>query len=142
MRLLTGKQDNEPMGSLGIPTAVLKHAQRVADVIARRIAELGGRTVCADAGQILTGRAALLGLARPGQISAGGATRLLAAADGWWALTLSRADDVDAVPALLELSEIGPDPWAALSRASVDRTAAELVTRARLLGMPAALLGE
>ncbi len=130
------------MGSLGIPDAVLTHAQQVADAIARLIAELGGRPVRVDADEIFTGRAALLGLAEPGRVSAGGATRLLAAADGWWALTMSRADDVDAVPALLELPDVGADPWAALSRASAGRHAAELVARARLLGMPAALLGE
>jgi hypothetical protein len=98
--------------------------------------------VCVDAAEILTGRAALLGLAPPGRISAGGATRLLPASDGWWALTLSRDDDVDAVPALLELPEASPEPWPAVTRASTQGCAAELVARARLLGMPAALLGE
>ena len=37
-----------------------------------------------------------------GQVSAGGATRLLPGRDGWCALTLSRPDDIDAVPALVE----------------------------------------
>lgn len=130
------------MSSLGIPAAVLKRAQRVADAIACRVVELGGRAVRVDAGEILTGRAVLRGSAPAGRISAGGTTRLMATSDGWWALTLSRADDVDAVPALLELPGVGTDPWAALNRASASGTAAALVARARLLGMPAALLGE
>ncbi|WP_371869001.1 CoA transferase [Mycobacterium botniense] len=130
------------MGSLGIPGAVRRQAGRVADDIAAAITALGGRPVRVDADEILTGRAALLGLAPADGVSAGGATRLLAAADGWWALTLSRPDDIDAVPALLESATVGRDPWGPISRASSARAAAELVDRARLLGMPAALLGE
>jgi hypothetical protein len=130
------------MAPLNIPDAVLMHAQRVAGAIVHRITELGGRPTIIDANEILTGRAALLRLAPPGRISSGAATRLLFGADGWWALTLSRDDDLDAVPALLELPEIDADPWPALTRASAGRNAAELVARARLLGMPAALLGE
>ena len=95
-----------------------------------------------DAGEILMGRAALLGLAPCGQISAGGATRLLAAEDGWFAMTLSRDDDIAAVPALLEQAGVGADPWPGLAAAAAERAAGELVARARLLGMPAAVLGE
>jgi hypothetical protein len=40
---------------------------------------------------------ARLGLRRGGRVSPGGATRLLPARDGTCAVTLSRADDVDAV---------------------------------------------
>lgn len=55
-----------------------------------------------DAAEVLAGRASLLGLVRRGRISAGGATRLIAGQDGWFALTLSRSDDIDTVPAMLE----------------------------------------
>ena len=81
---------------------MLSHAQRVAD----EFRDHTGVTV--DAGELLTGRAALLGLAPDGRISAGGATRLLPARDGWCALTLSRPDDVDAVPALVEVDASPP----------------------------------
>ena len=36
--------------------------------------------------------------------------------DGWCALTLSREDDVDAVPALLESDAVGDDPWPAVKQ--------------------------
>ncbi|MBV8929100.1 MAG: CoA transferase [Mycobacteriaceae bacterium] len=130
------------MTSLGIPDAVLARATQVAREIVERLDELGGRRIRVVAEEILTGRAALLGLGAPGTVSAGGSSRLLAAADHWWALTLSRPDDVDAVPALLELPDASTDPWPLLVAASPNRSAAELVARARLLGLPAALLGE
>ena len=132
---------NVLMGSLGIPDAVLARARRVTHDISRKAVDLGG-SVSADADEILTGRAGLLGLAPAGLISAGGATRLLATRDGWCALTLSRVDDVEAVPALLEVTGQPADPWAALAGAAADRDAAEFVARARLLDLPAAVLGE
>ncbi len=132
---------NVLMGSLGIPDAVLARARRVTHDISRRAADLGGG-VSADADEILTGRAALLGLAPAGLISAGGSTRLLATRDGWCALTLSRVDDIETVPALLEMTGQPADPWAALAAAAADRDAAEFVARARLLDLPAAVLGE
>ena len=127
---------------MGIPQAVVTRAQRVAGEISRAVVGLGGRGVRIDAGEILMGRAALLGLVPRGQISAGGATRLLAAVDGWFAVTLSRDDDIAAVPALLERAGVGPDPWPALAEAAAERAAGELVARARLLGLPAAVVGE
>ena len=132
---------NGVVGSLGIPDAVFARARRVADGIGRSAANLGG-AVGVDADEILTGRAGLLGLAPAGRISAGGSTRLLSTRDGWCALTLSRADDTETVPALLELVDQPADPWAALAAAAADRDADEFVARARLLDLPAAVLGE
>lgn len=129
------------VSSLGIPDAVLARARRVADDISRAAADLGG-AVSVDADEVLTGRAGLLGLAPAGRISAGGATRLLTTRDGWCALTLSRADDIESVPALLETSQLPTDHWTALADAAVGRDAAEFVARARLLDLPAAVLGE
>jgi hypothetical protein len=94
-----------------------------------------------DANTLLTGRAALLGLHRRGPISAGGATRLLRTIDGWIALTLSRATDLESVPALLATDEPIDDPWAALQRAALSRSAAEFVDRAQVLEIPSASLG-
>jgi CoA-transferase family III len=132
---------NGLMGSLAIPDSVLVRARQVAGDIGRAAVGLGGN-VLVYADEILTGRAALLGLKAAGPISAGGSTRLLATRDGWCALTLSRVEDVETIPALLE--SLGPlaDPWAALAAAAADRRATDFVERARLLDLPAAVLGE
>jgi len=115
---------------------VLEHARRTA-------ASYGQATgVDVDAATLLAGRAALLGFGRGGRVSAGGASRLFTARDGWCALTLSRADDVDAVPALVETAEVPADPWRAIEAWAAGRSAAEVTERARLLGLPAAALGE
>ncbi len=120
---------------------MLARARRVTQDISRNAADLGG-SVSVNADQILTGRAGLLAIAPAGLVSAGGSTRLLATRDGWCALTLSRADDIETVPALLELTERPADLWAALAAAAADRDGSELVARARLLDLPAAVLGE
>ena len=120
---------------LAIPVAVLTRARRAADEFHR----LTG--VAVDAAELLAGRAALLGLAPPGRISAGGATRLMRSSDGWCALTLSRQDDIDAVPALLEADAID-DPWQAVPQWVADTSSADVAARARLLGLPVAALGE
>jgi hypothetical protein len=122
--------------SLVIPVAVLAEARRVADAFGQRT----GVTV--DAAELLTGRAGLLGLSPQGRISAGGATRLMRSGDGWCALTLSRQDDLDAVPALLECSAVGDDPWPAVQRWVAGNSSADVTARARLLGLPVAALGE
>jgi CoA-transferase family III len=132
---------NVTVGSLGIPDAVLDRARRAAHDITRTVADLGG-AMTVDADEIVTGRAGLMGIAPAGRISAGGSTRLLATRDGWCALTLSRADDVDTVPALLELADPPADPWVALATSAAERDAAEFVARARLLDLPAAVFGE
>jgi hypothetical protein len=119
-----------------LPVAVLSRARRAADAFRA----LTG--VAVDAAELLTGRAALLGLSSQGRISAGGATRLMRSADGWCALTLSRQVDVDAVPALLESEAVGDDPWPAVEQWVAGNAAADVRARARLLGLPAASLGE
>ncbi|MGA5462224.1 CoA transferase [Mycobacterium sp. NPDC050041] len=124
------------MTALAIPAAVLTRARETAVAVATLLG------VAVDADELLTGRAALLGLTAGGRLSAGGATRLLATGDGWCALTLSRRDDLDAVPALLETDALEPDPWPAITAWVSRRTAADAVARARLLGLPAAVLGE
>lgn len=127
---LTGRPD----GAADFSRAAV--LQRCGQRLARFTAATG---VAADAGQLLAGRAGLLGFTRAGRISAGGASRLLAAADGWWALTLSRPDDIDAVPALIESD--GAQPWDAIAAWAAQRPVSQAVERARLLDLPAAALG-
>jgi len=107
---------------------------------AERIAAAAGADSSAAA--LLTGRAGLLGLTRAGQVSAGGATRLLAARDGWCAVTLSRPDDVAAVPALLLADKVPVDPWPVLQRWAATRLVSVITERAGLLDIPVAALGE
>jgi CoA transferase family III len=130
---LTGLPDGPPDFSRA---EVLARAQRVA---AAAGAQLG---VTVDAASVLAGRAGLLGLTRGGQISAGGGTRLLPAGDGWCAITLSRPDDVAAVPALLEVEAVPLDPWPMLQHWAATRLVSAIVERASLLDIPAAGLGE
>lgn len=119
----------------GIAATVLARAQEVADEFTAATA------VVVDAAETLTGRAALLGLVSRGAISPGGATRLLSAADGGWcALTLSRPDDVAAVPALTGADVL--DPWPAVEEWVARQHAHDAAERARLLGLPVAVLGE
>lgn len=125
----------QPQGSPDFSRAAV--LQRATQVLGRFTAATG---VQADAAQLLAGRAGLLDWTRAGRISAGGASRLLAAADGWWALTLARPDDLDTVPALIEAE--CSDRWAAIAGWAQQRSAAEVVQRARLLDLPAAVLGE
>ena len=130
---LTGQPDGPPDFSRA---NVLARAEGVA-------AAVGERTgVAVDAATLLTGRAALLGLTRGGRVSAGGATRLLPARDGWCALTLSRPDDVAAVPALLQADDVPADPWPALREWAATRPVSEVIERTALLDIPAAGLGE
>jgi hypothetical protein len=130
---LTGLPDGGPDFSRA---NVLGRARQVA-------AEVGDRMgIAVDAATLLAGRAALRGLTRGGRTSAGGATRLLAARDGWCALTLSRPDDVAAVPALLQIDDAPADPWPALRRWAAARPASAIVERSALLDIPVAALGE
>jgi hypothetical protein len=118
------------MGELGIGERLLARAASVA------------APLHADATELLTGRAALTGWAPRGRISAGGATRLLRTRDGWFALTLSRPDDVDAVPALVSADDIGADPWWVVTAWAATQSAAAVVERARMLGLPASTPNE
>lgn len=124
------------MSPVQIPAALCAQAQRVADAFT------AAAGVPVDAATLLTGRAALLGLQSGGRVSAGGATRLLRSADGWCAVTLSRTDDIDAVPALVEAEDVGTDPWPAVQSWVAQRSAAATTERAQLLGIPAAALAE
>ncbi len=114
---------------------MLTEARRVA----ADIGELLGVTV--DADTVLTGRAVLMKLPEPGRVSAGGATRLLPAADGWCAIALPRDDDVAVLPALLEVDAV-TEPWGELSHWAATHSAADVIARTRLLDIASAALGE
>ena len=132
----SSSEHNEHVTPLVLPAAVLSRAQRGADAF-RTLTGVG-----VDAAEILAGRAMLLGLSPRGRVSAGEATRLMAARDGWCAITLSRRDDIAAVAALLQVDAVDDDPWPALQRWVADHACAAVTDRARLLGLPAATLGE
>ena len=128
------------------PAAAFGLLGQVTDDLAAVTGTAGPR-VRADPAELIAGRAALGGLTRQGQVSAGGASRLLRCADGWCALTLSRTDDLAAVPALLGLLGLdvpewagAADTWAALATAAPARSAAALADNAQFLGIPAAAL--
>jgi len=92
---------------------------------------------------LLAERAAVAGLSRHGPTSCGRATRLLATADRWLALSLARPDDVAAVPAWLETpvpAGSGDAPWAEIADVVATRRAGPLVDQAALLGLPVAAL--
>lgn len=129
--------ENPVTAPVGVTDAVLGRAQQVADAFAAITA------VELDARALLTGRAAMLGLRRQGRVSAGGATRLFVTRDGsWCALTLSRADDIAAVPALVQTDSPDADPWTAVENWAAVTDVRQVAERARLLGLPVAVLGE
>src|SRR6201995_5130757 len=130
---LTGAPDKDPDFSR---TNVLTEARRVPADIAQRLG------VEVDAATMLAGRAAILGLTRGGRVSPGGATRLLATTDGWCAIALPRADDMAALPALLETDAAPDDPWTALSGWAAMRTTEAVIARGQLLDIAVAGLGE
>src|SRR5277367_6869237 len=130
---LTGASDGQPDFSRA---AVLAEARRVAADIARLL------SVEVDAATMLAGRAAILGLTRRGRVSAGGATQLLATADGWCAIALPRADDIATLSALLEADAVPDDPWVALSGWAATRSTETVVARGQLLDIAVAGLAE
>ncbi|MFJ1967564.1 CoA transferase [Streptomyces sp. NPDC087903] len=132
---LTGDADGPPVLS---PASVLPLLHEVGAALASLTAS-AGRPVHIDPALLLGGRAAVLGLTRRGRTSAGGATRLLPTGDGWCAVTLSRPDDIDLVPAILGRADVG-DPWQALAAAAAHDGAEELAARIRLFGVPSAAL--
>ncbi|MDG4663035.1 CoA transferase [Mycobacterium sp. 236(2023)] len=124
------------MSPVRVPAAVLEHARATTQTIAA----LSGADI--DADEAIGGRAALLGLSPAGRVSAGGATRLMDGPDGWCALTLSRPDDVGAVPALLERDSVDGELWPAIEGCVRDLGVTTFAERARLLGLPVGVLGE
>jgi hypothetical protein len=105
-----------------------------------------GRRLDVDVLALLGERAALAGLRRGGDVSCGGAARLLPTAEGWLAVNLPRPDDVDLLPAWLVAADLGghdpggaphpgPAVWTAVAAAVAAGRAEALAERAQLLGL-------
>jgi hypothetical protein len=135
---LTGRRDGPPLGP---PAPLVGRVAHVGEVLRHTSRRLGAE-IAVDGLALLGERAALAGLRRNGAISCGGGTRLLAARDGWLALSLARPDDVALVPAWLGTTVPDDDPWDALAGAVAGRAVDEVVVRAASLGLPVAGLGE
>ncbi|KAA0235308.1 MAG: Formyl-CoA:oxalate CoA-transferase [Acidimicrobiales bacterium] len=130
---LTGPADGPPLCAPGQPASAARGAGLAIEVLSTVL----GHTVSLDGGRLLGERAAVAGYSRRGHISAGGSCRLVRADDGWLAVNLPRAEDVDAIPAWLEVVP-GDDPWDLITRACSAAGSAELADRAQTLGLPVA----
>ncbi|NDZ97418.1 CoA transferase [Streptomyces sp. SID6673] len=105
-----------------------------------RLTGIVGDAVHLEPGAVIGARAALRGLRGNGQISAGGMTRLIRAADRWIAISLCRPDDVASVPAIVG-DQGTDDPWRDLADFAARTPASAVVAQAQLLGVAAAELG-
>ena len=127
---LTGSSEQ----TLGPPAGLVPRL----DELARTFPDL-------DCLAILGERAALMGLWRRGTTSCGGSCRLVPAGDAWLAVSLPRAEDLDSVPAWLELDRVPattPATWSAVAAAAATRDHVELVERGVLLGLPVCRVAE
>jgi hypothetical protein len=127
---LTGRRD----GLALLPPGQAASAVRGALLALALLARIAGREAVLPDARVLSERAAIAGLRRDAPRSAGGAFRLLRAADAWVGLNLARKSDVDLLPAWL--AEPAPELDQAVARAA----AGELAERARMLGLPFAVL--
>jgi hypothetical protein len=142
---LTGQADGAPVASPAPAFGLLSTV--VAELAS--VTRATGVEVRADPGELVAGRAALSGFSRRGRVSAGGSARLLRAADGWCAVNLSRAVDVEAVPAIIGALGLAGGVgvgvgangvWGALEAAALGTRAEILAGAAQLLGVPAGAL--
>lgn len=128
---LSGHPDGPPLASAG-PAAAMRGALLALSALAQDVALPGL--------ELLGERAAIAGLTRRGSTSCGGGTRLLAALDGTVALTLSRTQDVELLPALVQAPVT--DPWRSVQAWLRQTTATDARDRAVLLGLPCSVVGE
>lgn len=129
--------------AIGPPAALVPGLLSIGEDLRSSAARLGA-SITIDPLALLGERAATAGLGPRGDISCGGATRMVRACDGWFALTLARAEDFELVPAWLKVDCAGDadHAWEAIVAATAPRPVADLVARAALLGLPAARLSE
>jgi hypothetical protein len=127
---LTGLPDHP----LGPPDGLVEGIDR----LARSFPGLNGLALLGE-------RAALMGLWRRGATSCGGSCRLLPSGSDFMAVSLPRAEDMEAVPAWLELDEVPesvPATWSTVASHLRRADPSRLLARAKLLGLPVALVGE
>jgi crotonobetainyl-CoA:carnitine CoA-transferase CaiB-like acyl-CoA transferase len=149
---LTGRPDGPPQWPTGDVVGALRGTAALLVDLARAVGVDPGPI---DIGTLLAGRAAARGGARQGAISVGGRSRILRTADGWLAVTLSRPDDLELLPALgvplasepraaVEVLRDGSgmgfsgEDWDRLDAFTRVRRGGELMEAAQLLGLPAA----
>jgi crotonobetainyl-CoA:carnitine CoA-transferase CaiB-like acyl-CoA transferase len=128
---LTGQAEGPMLHVTGAAATLARGAALAIELLSTR----RGRRVSLDGAALLGERAFFTGRSRAGRASVGGATRLLAAVDGQLALTLSRPEDVELVPALVA-GLATPTPWDAVSRWAARETLAGAVERLSLIGLP------
>jgi len=92
-----------------------------------------------DAAALLGERAAVFGITSQGRTSPGGSCRLLSTADGWIALNLARPEDLELLPAWLGEGDT-TEPWTFITSRIADQSASSLIERARIMGLPAAVV--
>ncbi|MEO7428383.1 MAG: CoA transferase [Acidimicrobiales bacterium] len=127
-------------GSVGPPAGMVPKLLAVAELLRAPSPSLGG-IVDVDPLALLGERAAISGFRRRGDISCGGGTRLLPTIDRRWvAVTLARPEDVELVPAWLEVVGTIDDPWSSVADAVAARPVDALIDHAVLLGLPVAVL--
>lgn len=141
---LSGRADGEPLAvPIALVRGVIDHAMAIGELSA-----MLGRPVDLDGLALLGERAAFTGFSRRGDVSCGGATRLLQSADGWIALSLARPDDIASMAAWLEVPSLPTDVptdidelWSEIETPVRRRLNAELIDRGTLLGLPVAAVG-
>lgn len=126
---LTGPADGPPV----VPEF---DAMAGIETLLASVEQAGARIGCSTRGDLrwLTERAVLQGLTRRGAVSCNGSCRLIAARDGWIAVNLPRAADLESVPAFVGASA-DEDPWSAIGTRAGTMSSAELVGTGRLLGL-------
>ncbi|MGI9622243.1 MAG: CoA transferase [Acidimicrobiales bacterium] len=117
----------------------LHRLEAVVGVVDELTARLGGPRGGPTALSLVVERAQMMGLVGGGTVSAGGATRMVRAGDGWVAASLPRPDDLRSVDALVgrPVGDAGNDntPWEVLRSHASGMTVRELELNAELLGM-------
>lgn len=126
---LTGRPDGPPL----IPPG---RAASVARAATTWIESATHGAVRLDGARLLSERAAFTGHRRAGAVSAGGSCRLLPTADGWAAVSCARPDDPLLLGALVG-TDVGDDPWPAVTAWLADHTGEDLLDLAEPLGIAA-----